>query len=54
MTPTAEELFTRHRGELFAVAYRLLGTVSEAEDVLQDAYLRLQRADLAAIEGLPH
>jgi RNA polymerase sigma-70 factor (ECF subfamily) len=33
-----------HRRYLFAVAYRLLGTVSEAEDAVQETYLRLRRA----------
>jgi RNA polymerase sigma-70 factor, ECF subfamily len=33
-----------HRRYLFAVAYRLLGTVSEAEDAVQETYLRLHRA----------
>ena len=32
--------FTASRPQLFAVAYRMLGSVSDAEDVLQDAYLR--------------
>ena len=33
---TAEQLFTAERSNLMAVAYRLLGTMSDAEDVLQD------------------
>ncbi len=36
------QLFEQHRAHLQALAYRLLGSVSESEDVLQDAYLRLQ------------
>ncbi len=32
--------FERHRPRLFKIAYRLLGTISEAEDVVQEAYLR--------------
>ena len=32
--------FERERGRLFGIAYRMLGSVSEAEDVLQDAWLR--------------
>lgn len=39
----AEEL-TAHRPMLFGLAYRLLGSAHDAEDVLQDAYLRLRRA----------
>jgi RNA polymerase sigma-70 factor, ECF subfamily len=37
-------LWQAHRRYLFAVAYRLLGTVSEAEDAVQETYLRLRRA----------
>lgn len=32
--------FEAHRGLLFSIAYRMLGSASEAEDVVQDAYLR--------------
>lgn len=38
------ELFERHRAYLFGLAYRMLGSVMEAEDVVQDAYLRFQAA----------
>ncbi len=34
--------FQAHRGLLFALAYRMLGSVADAEDVLQDAYLRFE------------
>ncbi|CAL9564606.1 ECF RNA polymerase sigma factor SigJ [Actinosynnema sp. ALI-1.44] len=37
--------FEEHRPRLFGLAYRLLGSAHEAEDVLQDAYLRWSRAD---------
>jgi len=33
-------LFTQDRNYLFAVAYRMLGTVMDAEDILQEAFLR--------------
>jgi RNA polymerase sigma-70 factor (ECF subfamily) len=36
------EQFERYRPLLFSIAYRMLGTATEAEDVLQDAYLRIQ------------
>lgn len=36
----AEEAFTEHRGMLFGIAYRLLGSVADAEDTVQDAWLR--------------
>jgi RNA polymerase sigma-70 factor (ECF subfamily) len=52
----AEEagLFGVRRGLLYAVAYRVLGSVTEAEDVAQDAWLRWRRADrsgVADVEG---
>jgi len=39
--------FEANRRRLFGVAYRLLGEASEAEDVVQDAYLRWARSDTA-------
>jgi len=47
----AEE-FEEHRPHLRAAAYRMLGSVSEAEDAVQEAWLRLSRSDAAAIENL--
>jgi len=44
-------VFQQHRPLLFALAYRLLGRATEAEDVLQDAYLRFLGAPLAGIES---
>ncbi|TJZ64471.1 RNA polymerase sigma-70 factor [Chitiniphilus eburneus] len=41
--------FERHRPRLFALAYRMLGTRAEAEDVVQDVYLRWHEADHAAL-----
>jgi len=37
--------FERHRGHLRAVGYRILGSVSEADDAVQEAWLRLDRGD---------
>src|SRR5438128_5385665 len=36
--------FERHRRLLFSIAYRMLGSVADAEDTLQDAFIRWQRA----------
>jgi RNA polymerase sigma factor (sigma-70 family) len=47
----AEE-FERHRGHLRAVGYRMLGSVSEAEDAVQDAWLRLDRKDPGGTDDL--
>ncbi len=44
--------FEQHRDHLRAVAYRMLGSVSEAEDAVQEAWLRLNRSDEAAINNL--
>lgn len=45
--------FEAERRRLTGVAYRMLGTIAEAEDVVQDAWLRLARVDRATIEDLP-
>ena len=52
MSDLAED-FEAHRPRLFWLAYRLLGSASEAEDAVQDAYLRLHGADPVLIESLP-
>src|ERR671924_587250 len=46
------ERFEEHRGRLRAVAYRMLGSVSEADDAVQEAWLRLNRSDASGIENL--
>jgi RNA polymerase sigma-70 factor, ECF subfamily len=46
------ERFETHRGHLRAVAYRMLGSLSEADDAVQEAWLRLDRADADSIENL--
>ena len=44
------DLFERHRGRLFGLAYRMLGTPADAEDVLHDAWLRLHDQEVAALD----
>jgi RNA polymerase sigma factor (sigma-70 family) len=44
--------FEENRTHLRAVAYRMLGSLSEVDDVVQEAWLRLSRADTAAIDNL--
>ncbi len=44
--------FEAHRNHLQAVAFRLLGSLSEAEDAVQEAWLRLSRADGKGIENM--
>ncbi len=44
--------FDRQRPHLRAVAYRILGSLSEADDAAQEAWLRLQRSDAEQIESL--
>src|SRR5688500_3710337 len=46
------ERFEESRTHLRAVAYRMLGSLSEADDAVQEAWLRLSRADAAGIENL--
>src|SRR6201992_1522423 len=41
------ERFQEHRPQLRAVAYRMLGSLSEADDAVQDAWLRVSRADIS-------
>ena len=46
---TREAVFTAHRTRLVGVAYRLLGSVGDAEDVVQEAWLRWARVDTATV-----
>jgi RNA polymerase sigma-70 factor, ECF subfamily len=44
--------FEEHRPHLRAVAYRMLGSVSEADDAVQDAWIRLSRSDTSEVQNL--
>jgi RNA polymerase sigma-70 factor (ECF subfamily) len=47
----AAEVFESHRPQLFGVAYRMLGTRPDAEDILQDAYLRWHQSATSEIKS---
>ena len=46
------ERFEEHRTRLRAVAYRMLGSLSEADDAVQEAWLRLSRTDASEVQNL--
>src|SRR5262245_40831336 len=53
--PTPELLarqFEEHRAHLRAVAYRMLGSASEADDAVQESWIRLGRTDVSGVENL--
>lgn len=55
MTATTDwlaEQFEQHRLHLRGVSYRMLGSLSEADDAVQETWLRLSRADTSAVENL--
>src|SRR5262249_59458666 len=49
VTGDAAAIFEPERGRLFGLAYRLLGSACDAEDILQDAFLRWAAMDRASI-----
>src|SRR2546428_1532671 len=46
------ERFEENRAHLRVVAYRMLGSLSEADDAVQEAWLRLSRADTSEVQNL--
>src|ERR1700748_2206538 len=43
--------FEQYRGLLFSIAYRMLGTVADAEDMLQETFLRWQQASVEEVRS---
>ena len=46
------ERFEETRPHLRAVAYRMLGSISDADDAVQEAWLRLSRSDTSGVENM--
>lgn len=51
MSDAATEAFVAHRNLLFTVSYEMLGSAADAEDVLQETWLRWSRVDLGTVEN---
>lgn len=49
--PQAEKIFEGHRARAFGVAYRILGSASDAEDIVQEAWFRWQGSDITTIRN---
>lgn len=52
MTEQLQKRFEESRPHLRRVAYRMLGSLAEAEDAVQETWLRLERSDVSAVENL--
>ena len=48
---SAIDAFNESRPRLFGIAYRMLGSVAEAEDIVQEAWLRWQRTDRSIVRN---
>jgi RNA polymerase sigma-70 factor (ECF subfamily) len=48
----SRESFEEHRTRLKAIAYRILGSPSDADDAVQEAWLRFSRSDTSAVDNL--
>lgn len=51
--PEATRLFEAQRPRLLRLAYRMLSSMAEAQDIVQDAWLRWQRTDLSEVQNAP-
>lgn len=51
MTTTAHDDFMAVRPRLFGIAYRMLGSATEAEDIVQDVWIRWQGVDASTVES---
>ena len=51
-TDSLTEQFEKNRSHLRAVAYRMLGSLTEADDAIQEAWLKLSRSDASGVENL--
>lgn len=49
-SPPATDVFSGERSRLFGLAYRMLGSVADAEDAVQETFLRWDRSDQAAVQ----
>ena len=46
------ETFEASRGRLRGIAYRMLGSAAEADDAVQETWLRVQRSDMAGVDNV--
>lgn len=51
MTEPSDSTFETHRGRLFGIAYRMLGSRAEAEDLVQEAYVRWHQTDQSHVQN---